>query len=65
MIVYGKVEIIGQAVEGEPLLMPLDSFKIPAGFPSPADECVEKLDIGSYLIRQPDSTYLMRVALTP
>ena len=58
MIALSDVKIIGMA-KSEPLLRPLGSFQIPADFPSQADECVEELDIGAYLIRQPDSTYLM------
>ena len=47
------------AVTGWPLL----ATPVPAGFPSPADDCVERrLSLDAHLIRQPASTFLMRVA---
>ena len=36
---------------------------MPAGFPSPADEAIERrLSLDEHLIRQPESTFLMRVS---
>jgi DNA polymerase V len=44
--------------EGWPLL----ATPVPAGFPSPADDHVERrLRLDDHLIRQPESTFLMRV----
>ena len=43
---------------------PLDLFdhKVPAGFPSPADDYKEKkLDLNEYLIKQYDSTFFVRI----
>lgn len=41
---------------------PLLATPVPAGFPSPADEAVERrLSLDDHLIRQPESTFLMRV----
>ena len=41
---------------------PLLATPVPAGFPSPADEAVERrLSLDEHLIRQPESTFLMRV----
>ena len=35
---------------------------VPAGFPSPADDAIERrLSLDAHLIRQPESTFLMRV----
>lgn len=42
----------------------LDLFehKVPAGFPSPADDYVEKrLDLNEYLIKQKESTFFVRI----
>jgi len=35
---------------------------IPAGFPSPTDDCHETFDIVSHIVRHPTATYFMRVA---
>mgnify|MGYP001187902381 FL=1 len=40
----------------------LFGHKVPAGFPSPADDYVEKrLDLNEYLIKQYDSTFFVRI----
>ena len=42
---------------------PLLATPVPAGFPSPADDFVERrLSLDEHLVRQPASTFLMRVA---
>ena len=42
--------------------LPLYSCKISAGFPSPADDHLEKsLDLNSYLIKHPSATFFVRV----
>lgn len=42
--------------------LPLLQHRIPAGFPSPADEYVEKgLDLNTYLVRNKTATYFFRV----
>ena len=42
---------------------PLLATPVPAGFPSPADDVVERrLSLDAHLIRQPASTFLVRVA---
>ena len=42
---------------------PLLATPIPSGFPTPADEVVERhLSLDAHLIRQPASTFLVRVA---
>lgn len=46
-----------------PLLLPLYEDKISAGFPSPADDHIEKmLDLNEYLITHPSATFLLRVS---
>jgi DNA polymerase V len=44
------------------LPLPMMSSKIEAGFPSPADDHLEKcLDLNEYLIRHPAATFFLRV----
>jgi DNA polymerase V len=46
----------------EPLAIPLFESRIPAGFPSPADDYMElKLDLNKYLIKHPAATFYARV----
>jgi len=43
--------------------LPLYSARISAGFPSPADDYLDKkLDLNEYLIKHPASTFFVRVA---
>lgn len=43
--------------------LPLYSNKVSAGFPSPADDHLEmKLDLNTYLIKHPSSTFFVRVS---
>ncbi len=42
--------------------LPLFSHKVPAGFPSPADDHVEKkLDLNDYLIKQKEATFFVSI----
>ena len=44
------------------LRLPLFSTRVPAGFPSPADDYIEsRLDLNEFLIRHPSATFYMRV----
>lgn len=44
------------------MLIPLFVSRVAAGFPSPADEAIDqKLDLNSYLIPHPISTFFLRV----
>lgn len=44
-------------------LIPLYSDRVPAGFPSPAQDYVEaELDLNSYCIRHPSATYFLRAS---
>ena len=44
------------------LKLPLFLAKVPAGFPSPADDYLDKnLDLNEYLIKNPSSTFCVRV----
>lgn len=45
------------------LSVPLLGRKVPAGFPSPADDYLEgEIDVARYLIERPASTFIMRVS---
>ena len=45
------------------LPLPLFTSSVPAGFPSPADDYIEKaLDLNEYLIQHPSSTYFARAS---
>ena len=46
----------------EALLLPLFSYLVPAGFPSPASDHIEGLfDLNRLLLRHPEATYMVRV----
>jgi DNA polymerase V len=50
------------ALNGTQVLLPLFSSKVRAGFPSPADDHVDKrLDVSEYLIEQADSTFFATI----
>ncbi|BAK76280.1 peptidase S24 and S26 domain protein [Pseudogulbenkiania sp. NH8B] len=43
--------------------LPLYASRVPAGFPSPADDYLEaSLNLNDYLIRHPESTFFVRVS---
>ncbi len=45
------------------LLLPLAASRLPAGFPSPATDYIEKLlDLNELLVKRKESTFFMRVA---
>ncbi|MBE17696.1 MAG: peptidase S24 [Nitrospinae bacterium] len=44
------------------VITPLYDYRVSAGFPSPADDHLEKnLDLNEYLIKNPNSTFFVRV----
>jgi DNA polymerase V len=48
---------------GQPLLLPLLSFQVAAGFPSPAGDYIEeRIDLNEHFIRHPAATFFVRVA---
>lgn len=50
-----------RAICADGLSLPVSLFGVPAGFPSPAEDYIEKsLDIGERLIRHKHATYFMR-----
>ena len=51
------------ALDPAPLPLPLLGRRVPAGFPSPADDWLEgEIDIARWLIERPAATFLMRVS---
>lgn len=49
------------AIGSKPMLLPLYGQKIPAGFPSPADDYLERrLSLDEHLVPNKDSTFLVR-----
>lgn len=56
-----KVKPEKPATVGE-ILLPLFTAKVPAGFPSPADDFIDKkLDLNELLVKHPASTFFVRV----
>lgn len=57
-----RVKEIGIVDPSSKIKLPLFSFRLPAGFPSPADDYVDqKLDLNEYLVKHPSATYYVRV----
>lgn len=53
---------VQQAVAETELSLPLFSTSIPAGFPSPADDYVERhLDLNEFMVQHPSATFFVRV----
>ena len=51
------------AVLGLPLFLPLAGARVPAGFPSPADNHLDEgIDLSRHFVRHPTSTFVVRVA---
>ena len=45
------------------LLIPMFAARVPAGFPSPADDYIDRnLDLNEFLVRHPAATFFVRVA---
>lgn len=59
----GMVSSVIDYIESKGYRLPLFSHKVPAGFPSPADDHIEQqLDLNEHLIKNPPSTFFVRVA---
>jgi DNA polymerase V len=57
------IKAVMKFVEHKGFQLPLYSSKIPAGFPSPADDYIEKqLDLNEHLIKHPSATFFVRVS---
>lgn len=57
------VRVVARPDFGSRLAVPLAGESVPAGFPSPAEEYLEKrLDLNEHLVARPESTYFVRVS---
>ncbi len=53
----------GRGTPGTGLELPLVAARISAGFPSPADDYIDRrLDLNEYLVKHPAATFFVRVA---
>ena len=58
-----KIDSIMNFIHDHNLSLPLYSNKVPAGFPSPADDHMEgKLDLNNYLVKHPTATFFVRAS---
>ncbi len=57
------VKSVMKFIENKGFQLPLYGSKVPAGFPSPADDYIEKqLDLNEHLIKHPSATFFVRVS---
>lgn len=55
------VTVFHPAIDAKPVLLPLFSERVPAGFPSPADDYLERrLSLDEHLVPNKNSTFLVR-----
>ena len=58
----GRRFLVAGLVQGTRHALPLHLCPVAAGFPSPADDFLEKrLDLNEYLVKNPPATFLVRV----
>ena len=58
-----KVNSILNFINNNSLSLPLYSSKVPAGFPSPADDHMEeKLDLNTHLVKHPTATFFVKAS---
>ncbi len=58
-----KVNSIMNFINNNSLSLPLYSSKVPAGFPSPADDHMEeKLDLNTHLVKHPTATFFVKAS---
>jgi DNA polymerase V len=56
-----QTTIMLPAMDSQPVRLPLFSHKVPAGFPSPADDYIQgRLSLDEHLVRHKDSTFFVR-----
>lgn len=62
MTAHANVKVEGRLERRTALKLPLVGARIAAGFPSPADDFVDRrLDLNEHLIRHPTATFFVRV----
>ena len=59
-----KIDAVKEVIAGQsPVCIPLYTCHVRAGFPSPADDYIEEmLDLNQFLIKNPSSTFIVRVS---
>ncbi|MCX7846364.1 MAG: translesion error-prone DNA polymerase V autoproteolytic subunit [Dictyoglomaceae bacterium] len=58
-----NIEEIYKFEKGKEIKLPFFISRVPAGFPSPAEDYIEKyLDLNELLIRHPSATYFVKVS---
>ena len=58
-----KIDSVMNFINNNTLSLPLYSSKVPAGFPSPADDHMEgKLDLNTHLIKHPTATFFVKAS---
>ncbi len=58
-----KIDSVMNFINNNTLLLPLYSSKVPAGFPSPADDHMEgKLDLNTHLVKHPTATFFVKAS---
>ena len=59
----GKTAVIAPYCAAESVIMPFFESTVPAGFPSPADDYLDReLDLNDLIVRHPAATFFVRVA---
>ncbi|MEW5786455.1 MAG: translesion error-prone DNA polymerase V autoproteolytic subunit [Pseudomonadota bacterium] len=59
---WGMVEYLGEPTRESPLALPLFAARVPAGFPSPAEDYAQgRLDLNDYLVEHEAATFYVRV----
>ena len=62
-VVYNQTMATFKRNKKQGYLIPMFSGKVPAGFPSPADDHIEQhLDLNDLLISKPEATFLVRAS---
>lgn len=60
---YEAPRLLGKPARRRQRLVPLAGGRVAAGFPSPAEEYLERtLDLNEYLVQRPEATYFVRVS---
>ena len=62
-IPISKIESVMNFINNSNISLPLYSSKVPAGFPSPADDHMEgKLDLNTHLVKHPTATFFVKAS---
>ena len=62
-IPISKIDSVMNFINNNNISLPLYSSKVPAGFPSPADDHMEgKLDLNTHLVKHPTATFFVKAS---